>query len=731
MAAGRPGGPRAAAQRSLLLEALLLLLAAGDSLQRGQDANLAWGNPVRKVVALLQDMSTELQKELEDDKAVYELLSCWCKTNEQEKTQAIDLGVQTAEQLEASLSADAAKVVELKEKRKQTMDGLYADQKALDSATAIRMDENKAFHGEETDLIQAVEACKQSIVVLGKHHAEFAQVQSAAQQLKKARVMELAMAAGAVSGHRGIGLFGQRVLKEFFKTTADAQSFLAVPGFQSYAPVSGQVFGILKEMQSDFEESLSESQKAEAKAQKDFESLRAAKQDEIESAKREVTRIDQEVAFLGEKAAQEAQQLQDTKDQLALDREFMKNLKIKCSMTDEEFAARTKSRQEEIVAVQDTIKILNEDKAFDLFGKSVPSSVTASASSFLQTRSAASQQQKEAALRARAATLFRRAAAVAAKGSGRGSGAGRDSLAAAVPRLALLEASVQIDAFTTVKAEIDKLVAELSKQQQDEVAHRDWCIAEMNDNKLSTEAGFAKQTSLESKKADLEKDLEAYAAKLKELAAAGAEVEAQMKKASEIREAENADAQETIGDQMLTQQILQKAVNRMAEVYALMQQQAQQPGAPHIQTSGNHTDPGNGPARFSEYAPHAGGQRVVAMLEQVIADSKKTEAEAIASEEDAQSGYEGFMKESNKALTRYAKSSLSLSEATAKAKEALSMTETDLSETLKELEGLHEYLLDLQRSCEYLLVNFGARQEARAAEIAALREAKAVLSGMQ
>jgi hypothetical protein len=391
-------------------------------------------------------------------------------------------------------------------------------------------------------------------------------------------------------------------------------------------------------------------------------------------------------------------------------------------MTDEEFEARTKSRQEEIVAVQDTIKVLNEDKAFDLFGRSVKSSVTAS---FLQTGAVASQQQKEAALRVRAAALFRRAAAVAAKGQG------REALAAAAPRIALLEASVQIDAFVTVKKEIDKLVAELSTQQKDEVAHRDWCIAETNDNKLSTEAAYAKQASLQQKKTDLESDLAAFAEKLKELAAAGTAVEAEMKKASEIREAENADAQETIGDQQLTQQILQKAVSRMAEAYALMQEAQEQPGAPHIQTSGTHTDPGNGPARFTDYEQNAGGKRVIAMLEQVLADSKKTEDEALASEEDAQAGYEGFMKESNKALTRYAKSSLTLSEATAKAKQSLSMTETDLSSTNKELEGLHDYLLDLQRSCQYLLSNFDARQEARAAEIAALREAKAVLAGMQ
>merc|ERR1719159_1831340 len=102
----------------------------------------------------------------------------------------------------------------------------------------------------------------------------------------------------------------------------------------------------------------------------------------------------------------------------------------------------------------------------------------------------------------------------------------------------------------------------------------------------------------------------------------------------------------------MTQAILDKALARMKQVYAFLQQQ---PGAAHTQTSGTHTDPGNGPARFTKYEQNAGGNRVVAALEEVIADSKKTEDEAIAAEEDAQTAYENFMKESNQGITQHTK----------------------------------------------------------------------------
>jgi chromosome segregation ATPase len=294
-------------------------------------------------------------------------------------------------------------------------------------------------------------------------------------------------------------------------------------------------------------------------------------------------------------------------------------------------------------------------------------------------------------------------------------------------QLALIAASAQLDAFTKVKAEIDRLVAELGQQQKDEVAHRDACIEDINTNTKSTAAADDKKTSLQTKIADLESTIKTLTADIESSTAAVAEMQEQMKRASETREAENADYHQTIEDQRMTQAILDKALARMKQVYALLQK----PGAPHIQTSGTHTDPGNGPARFTKYEQNAGGNRVVAAIEEIIADSRKTEDEAISAEEDAQTAYENFMKESNKGITQHTKAITNMSAAKAKAKEALSMAKSDLTQTVLDLEGLYETLGDLHKACDYILDNFDARQAARAAEIEALNEAKAILSGMK
>merc|ERR1719502_1424210 len=175
-----------------------------------------------------------------------------------------------------------------------------------------------------------------------------------------------------------------------------------------------------------------------------------------------------------------------------------------------------------------------------------------------------------------------------------------------------------------------------------------------------------------------------------------------MKRASETREAENADFQTTVSDHRVMSMILTKALDRMKQVYAMIQQQ--KPGAPHIQTSATHTDPGNGPAKFKDNAANnAGGGRVVAMLEEILADTRKTEDQAMASEADSQSAYENFMKDSNKMITKTTQAISDMTGARATAKEELSMAKTDFKQTMTELEGLDQTSKDLHKSCDYLL----------------------------
>lgn len=668
---------------------------ARAALQSDLKAQDSKERPVSKVVKLLKDMQAELQAGLEDDKKVHELLSCWCKTNDEEKTKAIADGEAKSAQLEAFMDGAVAKIKELEAKRKATQEEMYADQKALDEAEEQRMKDNKAFHTEEVDLLEAIDASEYAIEALSKHNA-LAQVKSVADRLRKARVDQLLP--------RSSHLVGQQVemLKGFVNQPTGA-AFLSIPGFQSYAPQSGQIFGILEQLKKDFSDSLSDSQKEEAKSKSEFEALKAAKLEEIDTAKKAIASMDVEIGDTKEKHAVALEEYEDTQTQLGMDRTFLADLKQKCAVSDEEFAVRVKDRTTEIAAVEDTIAILNTDESFDVAEVTVNKATV-----FLQT--VASEGQEKRQRRRQAAAILRAAAA-------------RTGAA----QLSVLAGSAELDAFTKVKEAIDKMVTELTTQNKDEIAMRDWCIENLNTNTRDETAAYDKKTSLEIKIADLEKTIETLTADIKSSTEAVAEMQKQMKASSEIREADNADYQQTISDQRLMQIILTKALERMKEVYALMQQ----PGAAHIATSGTHTDAGNGPARFTTYEANAGGSRVVNMLEEVIADSKAQDDVAMKSEEDAQTGYEEFMKGTNAAITAHLTALANMNKAKADAEISLENAEADFKATMTTLEELNALKGDLHKSCDYLLDNFTARQAARTAEINALEEAKDILSGMK
>merc|ERR1719261_2379461 len=124
-------------------------------------------------------MLKQLEKENEEDEEIYDAMACWCETNDKLKTKAIadaeahiaDLISQNEElfALSARLTADIAQL----EKE------IAKNQKALDTATAIREKELEEFQAEEKDLLASISALKGAIDVLSKHQESFLQMPQA------------------------------------------------------------------------------------------------------------------------------------------------------------------------------------------------------------------------------------------------------------------------------------------------------------------------------------------------------------------------------------------------------------------------------------------------------------------------------------------------------------------------------------------------------------------------
>merc|ERR1719230_574877 len=101
-----------------------------------------------------------------------------------------------------------------------------------------------------------------------------------------------------------------------------------------------------------------------------FEKLSAAKTSEIGAATTQEKQKSTELADTMAQAAQAKEDLEATKSALASDQAFMADLTRNCDLADQEYAERTKVRNEELLALADTLEIVTGDEARELFEKS-------------------------------------------------------------------------------------------------------------------------------------------------------------------------------------------------------------------------------------------------------------------------------------------------------------------------------------------------------------------------
>merc|ERR1719327_863568 len=112
----------------------------------------------------------------------------------------------------------------------------------------------------------------------------------------------------------------------------------------------------------------------ESAAIKDYNALVAAKSKEINALTKEIESKTSRIGDLGVQLVTLKEDLDDTTKSLMEDEAFLKDMDKQCKTKEDEWAVRQKIRAEELLAIADTIKILNDDDALELFKKTLPSS---------------------------------------------------------------------------------------------------------------------------------------------------------------------------------------------------------------------------------------------------------------------------------------------------------------------------------------------------------------------
>jgi len=691
--------------------AVAAVLAAGAFQAQGAEVT---ANPIRKVVTMLQQIEKKVEAEGEKEAALFKKYMCYCKSSGGDLKAGIDSSTAKVPEVEAAIKEAEAQKVQLGEDLSQHRSDREAAKSAIAEATAIREKEAATYASYKAEQEANIAAVNGAVASLEKGMAgAFLQSAKASAVVKAVKARESMLETDR-----------QEVL-----------AFLSGASSSDYAPSSGEITGILKQLGEEMEKDLADATSTEKGAVSSYDGLVSAKNKEIAAA---TAAIEDKTVREGEVAVSIAQMkndLSDSEEALVEDKKFLADLEKNCKTKEAEWDSIVKSRQDELTALAETIKLLNDDDSLELFKKTLPS-----ASSFVEVK-VSSSSARQGALSAIQAV----------------------QKAAKSPKLDFIALALHGKkmGFEKVVAMIDEMSGVLRKEQVDDDNKKEYCNVQF-DSLDDKKKGLERSVS-DSEKA-IEDSKEAISTLSSEISALEDAIKALDKsvaEATEQRKEENEDFTTLMAQDTAAKELLGVAKNRLNKFYNpklyVAPPKRELSEEDRIAVNMGGTAPptpapggiaGTGITVFADVsvhsqtappaAPEAPGafkkkseesNGVIAMMDLLIADLDKEMTTAETEEKDAQADYEQMQKD---AADKRAADSKSLTEkAAAKGdteaqlqahKDAHKADSSELMATLQVIQQTHA-------ECDWLLQYFDVRKEARDGELEALSKAKAVLSG--
>merc|ERR1712194_771963 len=226
---------------------------------------------------------------------------------------------------------------------------------------------------------------------------------------------------------------------------------------EKYAPQSGEITGVLKQMGDTMAADLADTTKTEETAIANYNALVAAKTKEVKATTATVEAKTKQIGELGVDIVQMKEDVSDTAAALKDDLQFLAELEKGCATKTGEWQERSATRAEELVALADTVKVLNDDDALDLFKKTLPSS----SASLVEIK------ESSTAMRSYALATLRQAVKMA-------NGQDRPGLELLTMALTGKRAGNR-GGFGEVIKMVDEMVGVLGKEQQDDDDKKEYC----------------------------------------------------------------------------------------------------------------------------------------------------------------------------------------------------------------------------------------------------------------
>jgi hypothetical protein len=618
----------------------------------------ARGNPIRKVVTMLQKIQKKVENEGKAAEDLFDKFMCECNQQQSALTKAIEAGESKGSDVAAAVEAGAKQAEQLKQDLTQAKADRAAAKEAIAAATAIRQKEAKAFAASKGESTANIESMGKAISAIEAGSGSSFLQTNAAKKL--------------------IEIVSQST---FFQQDSDREDVTAFLSGEETSEGTGEIVGMLKQMKETMSKDLSDAEAAEADAVKTFNSLVQAKTKEFESLQASIEEKMTRLGELGVANAEAANDGGDTGDQLAEDKKLLADSQAACDKRAKEWEEEKNTRAEEVLALADTIKMLNSDEALELFKKAIPSA----ASSFMQVAVSTK------ALAARAMAGLKEAQ----------KNSKQTMLKVEFITMALHGKKV---GFEKVIALIDKFINNLKTEQTEDDDKKAYCEAELDKADDEKKAVERKVSDAVTAIKDAEESVATLKEEIKATKDSIVQLDNDVAIATMQRQQENAAYKQLNEENTAATQLIKMAKKRLNKFYnpslALLQKGA---------------------------AAESGG--VIAMMDTLVRDLEKEIQVAGTEEKNAQEDYEKTMEDSKETRTASAKLLEDKKAAKAEADDSVQANVDAKKEADLELQANGQYIMTLHADCDWLLKYYDTRKQARADEIDALGKAKDVLNG--
>lgn len=703
-------------------------------------------NPMRKIINMLQDMQEELEREGKAELELFEKAMCACSGGEKELTNTIASSTSEIDSSKTKIGSDTAELTQMEQEIGDHKTAIETCTSDLATATELRAKEEKTFTETSKGMKMNIHQLSKAIPALesGLSGSAFLQVMTPAGSSRLRRVVGVTRYLSDDERQQVLSFLDQGTGEEL--------------GEAIQAPGTEQILGMLKTMKEEMSKDLAETTSEEESAKQDFSSLEKAKKAELDVNEKAVITKDKRIGELKLSISEASHALEDAEEELANAEKFLSSMKEQCASMEKNKAMRQKMRNDEIAAISEAIKILNDDDALEVFSKAKSASLVQKRTTydaFLQVGSTRSTKRASSRSMLKLVSAHR-----------------------AVEEPAAEEVDPMAEAEKMVTGMIGGMIKNLHEEDVDEEIKKIWCA---NETKVNEALKASKTTEEEQLTASMEEMEDSISTLAEEIKGLGESIQAIDKEVHELtveRKAEHQEFVDSLSTSATALRLIDKAIVRLEKFYspeahakkaaaakeaalkkaglALLSKSSTNPNTlairreeerlggsdfdSFLQTSSKVTlriresdavaqtvSPVNLPEVPGAYVKKESGG-VIGLMNEFKTEMKTEMTEAEVEEKHAAEDYVRIMEDAKMSRSQDVKSLNDKKRAKAQLDESFVDAKGRKAMLEAELHNLELYLVTVHHDCDVLLANFEANHEARIAKELGLKQTESMIT---